>query len=82
MWRTLPVCALLLLLSLACRADAQPPPAETVIRMTVQARSAPKPALKYQLLPELREMNPGNPIQGYLKCFMEQNNLFYNQQNV
>jgi hypothetical protein len=42
----------------------------------------PKPALKYQLLPELAEMNPGNPIQGYLKCFMEQQNFFFNKAEV
>ena len=48
--------------------------------MTPQA--APKPALQYQLLPELREMNPGNPIQGYLVCFMEQNHFFYDKEAV
>lgn len=76
MRRTLPVCALLLSLPLA--ANAAPPPnvPPIVVRMTVQPKAAPKPALKYQLLPELREMNPGNPIQGYLKCFMEQNHFF------
>jgi hypothetical protein len=49
--------------------------------MTVQPKAAPKPALKYQLLPELREMNPGNPIQGYLKCFMLQT-LFFGDKKV
>jgi hypothetical protein len=34
--------------------------------------AAPKPALRYLLLPELKEMNPGNPIEGYLKCFLDQ----------
>lgn len=77
MWRTLPFCALLLLPSLAVRAANKPN--ETVIRMTVQPMAAPKPALKYQLLPELREMNPGNPIQGYLKCFMEQTHFFHDK---
>ncbi len=76
MRRTLPVCAMLLVLPLAGRAADAPEPTETVIRMKVQARPAPKPALKYQLLPELREMNPGNPIQGYTKCFAEQHNFW------
>ena len=58
----------------ACRADDTP--TETVIRLRVQARAAPRPALRYQLLPELREMNPGNPIQEYMRCFMQQTNFF------
>jgi hypothetical protein len=56
---------------------AQPNSAETVVRLTVQPMSAPKPALKYQLLPELRELTPGNPYQGYIKCFMEQRNFYF-----
>ncbi|HEY7326538.1 MAG TPA: hypothetical protein VH592_02790 [Gemmataceae bacterium] len=80
MWRTLPVCAWLLLPSLAVRAaDA---PKEMVIRLTVQPMPLPKPALKYQLLPELREMNPGNPIQAYYKCFAEQHNFWKNKEIV
>src|SRR5262245_23268196 len=73
MVRVLPVCAALLALPLAS------PPAETVIRMTVSAQPAPTPALKYQLLPERREMNPGNPIHAYLKCFSEQNYFFFHK---
>ena len=37
------------------------PPPEMLIRLTVQPMAAPKPALRYLLLPELKEMNPGNP---------------------
>jgi hypothetical protein len=54
-------------------------PTETVVTFTVKPMPSPKPALKYQLLPELAEMNPGNPIPGYLKCFMEQQNFFHNK---
>jgi hypothetical protein len=80
MWRTLPVCTLILISSPAVQAaDA---PNETVIRMTVQPMPLPKPALKYQLLPELREMNPGNPIQAYYKCFAEQYNFWKNKEMV
>jgi hypothetical protein len=57
-------------------------PAGTVIRLTVSAAAAPRPALRYQLLPELSEMNPGNPIQSYLKCFMEQEAFFHGKQAV
>ncbi len=74
-------CAGLLALSPAVQADDSPPPTETVVRLTVRPMAAPKPALKYQLLPELGEMNPGNPIQGYLKCFMEQH-FFFNKNAV
>ncbi len=77
--RWLSVCAVLCVGPLVCRAD-DPPPTETVIRFNVRPMAAPKPALKYQLLPELREMNPGNPIQGYLTCFMEQTNFFHNKE--
>jgi hypothetical protein len=34
--------------------------------------AAPKPALRYQLLPELKEMNPGNPIPNYLRALLEE----------
>jgi hypothetical protein len=47
-------------------------PSETVIRMTVDPMPAPKPALRYLLLPELKEMTPGNPIPNYLKALLDQ----------
>ncbi len=53
---------------------------DAVVRLTVQPMPAPKPALKYQLLPELRELNPGNAAQNYLKCFMEQRSFFFNKE--
>ena len=46
-------------------------PTETVIRLTVQPMAAPRPALRYSLLPELRELSPGNPIPNYIKCFLD-----------
>jgi hypothetical protein len=45
---------------------------ETVIRLNVYSKAAPKPALRYLLLPELKEMTPGNPIEGYLQCLLDQ----------
>src|SRR5258708_1029724 len=53
---------------------------ETVVKLKVQPMAAPKPILKYQLLTELRELNPGNPAQNYLKCFAEQRNFFYSKE--
>jgi hypothetical protein len=55
-------------------------PTEWLIRLKVQPAAAPKPALRYLLLPELKEMNPGNPVQNYLKCFMEQQKFFFDRE--
>ena len=55
---------------------------ETVVRLSVQPMPAPKPALKYQLLPELRELNPGNPAHEYLRCFAEQRNFFFSKEAI
>jgi hypothetical protein len=45
---------------------------EMLITLTVQPAAVPKPSLKYLLLPELKEMTPGNPIEGYLECLLHQ----------
>jgi hypothetical protein len=79
--RTLLCCAVLAVLPLTARADPTPGTPETVIRLNVAPMDAPKPALRYVLLPELREMNPGNPVQGYLRCFAEQQNFFFKKEN-
>src|SRR5260370_37421389 len=55
------------------------PAEEPAVPLNVRPMPAPKPALKYQLLPEVRELNPGNPAQNYLKCFMEQQNIFFSK---
>ena len=55
---------------------------ETVVRLHVEAMPEPKPALKYQLLPEVRELSPGNAAQDYLKCFMEQRPFFFSKQGI
>lgn len=62
-------CAALAALAVPPRSD---PPPETVIRLTVTPAAAPKPALRYLLLPELREMTPGNPIPNYLAALLDQ----------
>jgi hypothetical protein len=59
-------------ISPASRTAPTTTPPETLIRLNVQPMAAPKPALRYLLLPDLKEMTPGNPIPGYLKCFMDQ----------
>src|SRR5579871_4165997 len=58
------------------------PAGETVVRLHVAPMAAPKPALKYLLLPEVRELNPGNPVQWYVRCFAEQRNFFFSKEGV
>src|SRR5207248_8235458 len=69
--RTLFCIAVLAASCLPCRADQTVTSPETLIRLTVYPMAAPKPALRYLLLPELKEMNPGNPIESYLRCFAD-----------
>src|SRR6188474_1958599 len=54
-------------------------PAGDPVRLTVSPAAAPTPALKYTLLPEVRELSAGNPVQWYARCFAEQRNLFFNR---
>ena len=68
-----------LLISMAIAPAA---PAEAATRLTVRPMAAPKPALRYQLLPEVRELSPGNSVQWYLRCFAEQRNFFFGKQGV
>jgi hypothetical protein len=56
------------------------PAGEPAVRLTVGPAAAPRPALKYQLLPEVREMTPGNPVQWYMRCFAEQRNFFFGKE--
>jgi hypothetical protein len=46
-----------------------------VIRLSVYPMAAPRPALRYLLLPELKEMNPGNPIPNYLRCILDRDSI-------
>ena len=52
------------------------------IILDVEPAPQPIPALKYQLLPEVSEMNPGNSVPAYLKCFAEQTNFFFIKQSI
>ncbi len=58
------------------------PVAGPTVRVTVQPMAAPKLALKYQLLPEVRELKAGNAAQWYLRCFMEQQNFFFRKEGI
>jgi hypothetical protein len=80
MMRTVLCCALVVMIGDPCRAQQTAAAPETLIKLSVTPAPEPAPALKYLLLPELKEMNPGNPIHGYLKCFMEQHKFFFDKE--
>ena len=71
---------------LAVPAVAQPPAkpedGKIVARLTADAAPAPTPALKHPLLPELRELNPGNQVPAFYKCFFEQNHFYYAPESI
>ena len=75
--------AFVLLAASSAPAVAQPPVVPTdgkwVVRFEVDATPTPRPALKYTLLPEVRDRKQGNQIPAFYKCFMEQNTLFFSQ---
>lgn len=62
-------CCLMLLAvaSVARAADAEPP--DVTVRLTVRPAAVPVPALKYRLLPELRERSTGNAAFLYYRGF-------------
>jgi hypothetical protein len=63
----LPVCLLLLVASGAVAQDEDTPP--PAVRLTLHPAAEPTPALKYRLLPEVRELSPGNAAQLYYRAF-------------
>ncbi len=69
------------LLPLTTHADDRAAAPETLIRLELQPATAPKPALRYMLLPELNEMSPGNPIYHYMKCCMEQQGFLFDRES-
>ncbi len=67
-------------------AKSQPPiepkDGKYVVPLTVDAVGPVRPALKYRLLPDVREIQPGNQIQAFYKCFFEQNPLFHSKEST
>src|SRR5262245_57177972 len=74
MTRLLLAAVALAVLPLGSRAETN------VVRLNVRPMAAPKPALKYLLLPEVGELTPGNPAQWYVRCFQEQRNFFFTKE--
>ncbi|HEV3238700.1 MAG TPA: hypothetical protein VGZ25_17055 [Gemmataceae bacterium] len=66
---TYAIYAMLVLTGITTSLPAQPPPPPSPIRLKVQPAAAPKPALKYKLLPELEDKTPGNAALLYLGAF-------------
>ena len=54
-----------LVLAAVARGDG---PAETVVRLAVTPKAAPRPALKYVLLPEVADGHGGNAVESYYKA--------------
>lgn len=61
--------ASMVLLVSAATAAAQPAPPPPLIALRLAPATAPVPALKYTLLPEVRDQNPGNAVQLYYRAF-------------
>ena len=68
------------LVAVPCRGDDADANPETLIRLEIDPSPAPSPALRYLLLPELKEMKPGNPIFNYFKCSMEQESFLFDKE--
>jgi hypothetical protein len=67
-------------LTLPCPAGQEVTATETVVRLVVRPMAAPRPALRYLLLPELNEMTPGNPVPGYIRSALILEQSLANQQ--
>ncbi|MBY0513628.1 MAG: hypothetical protein K2P78_06915, partial [Gemmataceae bacterium] len=50
--------------------------------LVVSPAAAPRPALTYRLLPDVRELRPGNPVQWYVRSFAEQRNFFFRRESI
>ncbi len=78
--------ALALVLAVLSTVAAQPPiepkDGKYIVPMTVEAIGPSRPVLKYRLLPDVRELQTGNQIQAFYKCFFEQNHLFHNKEST
>lgn len=60
----------------------EPKDGKYTVPLSVEPVGPARPALKYRLLPELREMQTGNQITAFYKCFFEQNYLFHNKEST
>lgn len=75
-----PSAIIVLLLSVPFSSADEPAATETVVQFTISPQAAPRPALRYLLLPDLKERHPGNAVPAFYKCMFEQNHFYYNQE--
>lgn len=66
----------------AAQPAVTPKDGKMVLPLTLSPAKTAVPALRYQLLPELRDMQPGNQVPAFYKCFMEQNNLYHAKETI
>jgi hypothetical protein len=77
MFRTPCVVVLLIAPSLTfAQKDPAPKDGKVTIPMTLHPTAAPVPLSKLRLYPHYEDLQPGNRVQGILKCFMEQDAFF------
>ena len=57
----------------------QPTDGKLIVKSKVSPAPAAVPSLKYLLLPELRDQQPGNQVQAFYKCFMEQHAFYHDK---
>ena len=71
------LCATVLItLSVLAQPDPVPKDGKVTIAMTVTPAPTPKPLADYYILPEYRDLQPGDKLSGFMKCYMEQDRFF------
>ena len=65
----------------AAQPAIEPKDGRVTIPLTLSPAAAPKPVSRYYLRPEYRDLQPGEKVAGFMKCFMEQA-IFFNEENT
>src|SRR5260221_6403348 len=60
----------------AAQLDPEPKDGKVTYAVTLSPATYPTPASRVYLLPEFNESIPGNRVQMFLRCFMEQDTFF------
>ncbi len=54
----------------------------STVKMSITPKKVTPVSLRYSLLPDAKDLTPGNAVQHYLKCFSEQNNFYFKKEVV